>query len=183
MNAAKKMCMITAVGLFGLAAVFAVLGVTGGSLLKMTWFLIAGSLVFGGLICVATGYLIGGLGGDSKLLQTGMPGTAVIVSLQETGMVINYTNQVLNIGLRVQVGSGTPYDVTVRQAVPMIMLARCMPGATIGVKVDPNDRAKVVIDWSMVSGVTAVGTVGPQMAAPPPTAPQPAGVQYPNPPQ
>lgn len=171
--------MITAVGLFGLAAVFVVMAFAGGSLLMTSYFITAGSLAMGGLICIAIGFFIGSVGGDSKLLQTGMPGTATILSLQETGMVINYTYHVLNIGLRVQVGAGAPYDITVRQTVPMIMMARCTPGATVGVKVDPHDQSRLVIDWSMVPGINMAGPamVANSVVAPPAAGPAPAAHQ------
>lgn len=175
---AKKICTITGIGLFAGAALFGVLAFMGGSLLMTTYLMVAFSLGVTGAIVIATGFFIGNLGGDSKLLQTGMPGTAVVLSLQETGMVVNYTNQVLNIGLRVQVGNDSPYDISVRQMVPMIMLSRCTPGSTLGVKVDAHDKTKVAIDWSMVPGINMAGQ---GMVASPAPAPAPPGVTTPAP--
>jgi hypothetical protein len=176
--------------------VFIGLGFTGG-LLSLTYFIVGGSLVFTGIIWLMVGQMFGSLFGSSKLLQTGLPASAVVTSLQETGTVINYTNQVLHVGLRVTVGSGTPYDVVVKQAIPMMMMARIQPGATVGVRVDPHDQAKVVVDFSMVPGVNmnvapAPGTATPssayaqpqQYAAPAPApAPQPGYPQAQQPPQ
>src|SRR5262245_18147823 len=100
----KKICLITGFGLMALAALFVVLGVSGGPLLATSYYITAACLVFGALFVIGMGFMFGGLGGSSKLLQTGMPGTAVVLSLQDTGMVVNMTNQVLVIGLRVTVG-------------------------------------------------------------------------------
>jgi hypothetical protein len=180
MGYARKICYITAVGLVGLAALFVVMGL-GNSLLMTSYLITAGGLVTGALICVAVGVFIGNLGGDSKLLQTGTPGMAVVTSVAETGMVINYSYHVLNIGLRVQVGAGTPYDVVVRQTVPIIMMARVQPGATLGVKVDPTDQTKVVIDFSMVPGVNMPGVAVPGSPGPVPGA-SPSGSYTPPPP-
>ena len=171
--------------------VFIGLGFTGG-LLSTTYFIVGASLIFTGLIWLMVGQMFGSLFGNSKLLQTGLPASAVVTSLQETGTVINYTNQVLHVGLRVQVGSGTPYDVVVKQAIPMMMMARIQPGATVGVRVDPHDQAKVVIDFSMVPGVNmnvapapgpatpATAYAQPQQYSAPPPAPAPQPQQPPQ---
>jgi len=176
----KKICMITGTGFFIGAAVCGVLAFAAGSLMMITYITLAVSFAIAGAVTMATGMFIGNIGGDTKLLQTGTPATAVIMSVQETGMVVNYTNQVLNLGLRVQVGSEPPYDVIVKQMVPMLFIARCMPGSTVGVRVDPQNREKVMVDFSVMPGVapTAQAFTPPPAPAPPgvvtpPTAPQP----------
>jgi hypothetical protein len=163
--------------IFGVAGLACIgLGFTGG-LMSLTFFIIGGSLLFTAAIWLMVGSMVGSLFGSSKLLQTGLPASAVVTSLRETGMVINNTNQVLHVGLRVQVGTGTPYDVVVKQAVPMMMMARIQPGATVGVRVDPADQANLVIDWSLVPGVNMQPAATGYASTPPAAYAQPQGQQ------
>ncbi len=85
--------------------------------------------------------------GDKATLQNGVPGTALVMSLTPTGTVINNMYYVCNIGLRVQRPAQAAYDVVIKQSVPITAMARVNPGSQIGVKVDPTDATKVVIDW------------------------------------
>ena len=91
--------------------------------------------------------MVKGSMGDKATLQNGVPASAVVMSLAPTGTVINNLYYVCNIGLRVQGPAQAPYDVIIKQSVPITAMARVNPGATIGVKVDPVDQTKVVIDW------------------------------------
>jgi hypothetical protein len=153
------------VGIFVVSGlVFIGLGFTGG-LLSLTYFIVGGSLLFTALIWLMVGQMFG----PSKLLTTGLPATGVVTGLRETGTVINNTNQVLHVGLRVQVGNGAPYDVVVKQAIPMMLMSRIQPGATVGVRVDPHDQTKAAIDFSMVPGVN-MGAAPTAYTATPPSA-------------
>ena len=91
--------------------------------------------------------MISGSMGDKATLQNGVPASAVVMSLAPTGTVINDMYYVCNIGLRVQPPAQAAFDVIIKQSVPITAMARVNPGATIGVKVDPTDQTKVVIDW------------------------------------
>ncbi len=134
------------------------------------------------LVVVVMRFVSGSLG-DSKTLESGVPGTATVMSLEPTGMVINDLNYVCRIGLRVQLPAQPTYDVMIQQSVPVTAMARVGPGASVAVKVDPTDRTKAVIDWSApvpqqmmspaigdpsaaevaaaVAGAAASGTLGP----------------------
>lgn len=91
--------------------------------------------------------MVSGSMGDKATLQNGVPASALVMSLAPTGTVINDMYYVCNIGLRVQMPAQAPYDVMIKQSVPVTAMARVNPGANIGVKVDPTDQTKVVIDW------------------------------------
>ena len=99
-----------------------------------------------GVIVVVLRVVKGSMG-DTTTLQNGVPASALVMSLAPTGTVINNMYYVCNIGLRVQGPAQAPYDVIIKQSVPITAMARVNPGATIGVKVDPIDQSKVVIDW------------------------------------
>jgi len=105
------------------------------------------SLVFTvGIIAVVFKTISGSMG-DKATLQNGVPGSATVMSLTPTGTVINEMYYVCNIGLRVQLPAQAPFDVIIKQSVPITAMARVSPGMAIGVKVDPTDQTKVVIDW------------------------------------
>jgi len=105
------------------------------------------SLVFTLGIIVVVFRMVSGSMGDKATLQNGVPGSAIVMSLAPTGTVINDLYYVCSIGLRVQRPAQAPYDVMIKQSVPITAMARVNPGCTIGVKVDPTDQTKVVIDW------------------------------------
>jgi hypothetical protein len=112
------------------------------------------SLVFTVAIIAVVFKTISGSMGDKATLQNGVPGSATVMSLTPTGTVINEMYYVCNIGLRVQLPAQAPYDVIIKQSVPITAMARVSPGMAIGVKVDPADQTKVVIDWQLP--VTAI---------------------------
>ena len=105
------------------------------------------SLVFSLGIIIVVFKMVSGSMGDKTTLQNGVPASAVVMSLSPTGTVINNMYYVCNIGLRVQLPAQPAYDVIIKQSVPITAMARVNPGATIGVKVDPAEQTKVVIDW------------------------------------
>ncbi len=109
--------------------------------------ILIGSLVFTIVVVVFAFKFISGSMGDKQTLQNGVPGSATVMSLAPTGTVINDMYYVCNIGLRVQLPAQAPYDVMIKQSVPITAMARVNPGGSIGVKVDPTDQTKVVIDW------------------------------------
>jgi len=106
------------------------------------------SALFSIVLIVVVMKFISGSMGDKKTLESGVPGTATVMSIEPTGTVINDMYYVCRIGLRVQLPAQPTYDVMIQQSVPITAMARVNPGSTIGVKVDPVDNTKAVIDWS-----------------------------------
>jgi hypothetical protein len=116
-------------------------------------------LGIGGLACVLVGVvLLAGslrpgviLGIDDPLLSAGIPATAVIRAVRETGITMQYGMYiVLKFDLDVAQKAGPPYPVTVKSTVPRISLGMVGPGKTVAVRVDPSDRDHVFIDWRSV---------------------------------
>ncbi|MEZ5144713.1 MAG: hypothetical protein R2726_19690 [Acidimicrobiales bacterium] len=143
----KKVGLATAVGLGVLGLVFIVAGLA-VPILRFGFLLTGGLLLVFAVFSFFIGKVTGDLAGEG-LLADGVPASAIVTAVAETGTVINYTNAVLAIGLRVQPGdSPQPYDITIKQAVPITAMARVQPGAAVVVRVDPKDRTKAVIDWS-----------------------------------
>jgi hypothetical protein len=81
-----------------------------------------------------------------QILQTGIPGTATITGLTQTGVYVNENPQIA-MNLLVQLPGEVPYAANVRQVVPLMLLGRLSSGAPLSVRVDQMDRSKVEIDW------------------------------------
>jgi hypothetical protein len=113
----------------------------------LTVAILVGTLVFTVVIIVVVFKFAAGTMGDKKTLQSGVPGSAMVMSLEPTGTIINDMYYVCRIGLRVQLPAQPSYDVMIQQSVPITAMARVNPGSSVGVKVDPTDNTKVVIDW------------------------------------
>jgi hypothetical protein len=92
--------------------------------------------------------------GTTGSIKGGVPSDAVIQGISETGMTISSPSigpeaPVYKLDLLVTPpGGGTPYPVSDTHAIPRIFVPMTMPGARIGVLVDPVDPMKVVPDWS-----------------------------------
>jgi len=86
--------------------------------------------------------------GDERLLEHGLPAQATLTAVNPTGWRYNRTYPIVRFGLRVQ-HAGGPQPAEIRQVVEPDLLPRLVPGAVVGVRVDPADPARVVIDWRM----------------------------------
>jgi hypothetical protein len=113
----------------------------------------SGMALTGGILgVVGIGLLIFGIASLRKasatrrIDETGLAGTAQIVGLTQTGMYLN-NNPQIGMQLMVSVPGRNPYQVEVRQFVPLMLLGSISVGGTLPVKVDQQDPSKVVIDW------------------------------------
>jgi hypothetical protein len=87
------------------------------------------------------------------------PGTAVVVAVTDTGMLVN-SDPVVMLDLSVTVDGGDAYAVRIRQIVGKLHVARLQPGATLPVVVDAQDPYQVTIQWTETSGVSSTGLAG-----------------------
>ena len=78
---------------------------------------------------------------------TGVDATATIVAVRQGQAMVNF-QPTIEVDLTVLPEGGPPYPVTVKQVIPQIHLAQAQPGASVHVKVDPNNPASVWIDWT-----------------------------------
>jgi hypothetical protein len=110
-------------------------------------------------------------GGAMGSIKNGLPAEAVIQSVGETGMTISSPGvgpeaAVYKLGLLVTPpGGGTPYATETTHAVPRIFMPMMLPGARIGVLVDPTDPQKVVPDWRRVGSAAAAAGGATQVAS------------------
>ena len=96
----------------------------------LTILIIVGSGVFSIGIMFFVFKMVSGSMGDKETLQNGVPGSATVMSLEPTGTVINDMYYVCNIGLRVQLPAQAPYDVMIKQSVPVgeMLMTVAVPG-------------------------------------------------------
>ena len=94
-------------------------------------------------------------GGKSGLLANGLDGKGVIVAHGVPARGAQWFN--MDIDMEVHVGSKAPYRVNNQYMVPNG--ATLGPGVELPIKVDPNDPAKIAIDWDSAGRAPARGEV------------------------
>jgi len=94
-----------------------------------------------GLMFAAMGLMFGAplLGGlmNRKILRTGKPATALIVSVGDTGTYIN-NRPLVHFTMEVQRDDGSPFQAETEKILGYSQLARFQPGATVNVRYDPD---------------------------------------------
>lgn len=91
-----------------------------------------------------------GMSARAKLRAVGRPGRATVLSLggPSGGGTVTVNDQpLLSLTLEVDDGFSSPYVVAFETVVPRYAVAHIQPGETVPVKVDPNDRQRVAVDW------------------------------------
>ncbi|MFL7792071.1 MAG: hypothetical protein AB8I69_08030 [Anaerolineae bacterium] len=112
-------------------------------------------LVCGSLL-VTTGITIGitwlairlvrkAMGPDRSILQNGIAAKAQILSVQQTGVMVNYQPQIAFL-LEVYPPGDAPYQVQTKAVIPMVNIPQFQPGTEVPVKIHPTDPTKVVLD-------------------------------------
>ncbi len=92
----------------------------------------------------------------SRLQKTGLPGTARILEVKDTGITINNNPQV-KLKLEVKTSFGQKYTTESRVLVSRINPNAYSPGMEIPVKIDPKNEMNVVIDFSGIQALTTAG--------------------------
>jgi len=107
---------------------------------------------------------------ERKLFEGGTRATAMIESVETTGLVVNNVNQQIVLRLRVQPRGEAEFPYERKMLVPFHGMPRS--GDTIQVAYDPTDRTKVALetDWrSDTAGgrllITSSGAVSPAAAS------------------
>ena len=79
-----------------------------------------------------------------RLMATGRQGTATVTALRDTGVTINENPQI-ELDLDVTVEGMPTYPVTHRQVISRLAIAGFQPGATVPVRVDPQQPRSLII--------------------------------------
>ncbi|MCU0373041.1 MAG: DUF3592 domain-containing protein [Ignavibacteria bacterium] len=78
----------------------------------------------------------------SNLMQTGLPATAEVLGIADTGALINY-NPVVKLKLKVTPQYGVPFDADIETMVSKIAVPRV--GDTINVKYNPANQNEMIV--------------------------------------
>jgi len=104
------------------------------------------------------------MGFNARLLARGIPGTARVLEVRDTGVTINRVNAVLEARLEVTVPGRAPYEARAEVMLGRMSWGALQPGMTVAVKVDPRNPAHVAIDLGQSGGDPAlVQRLGGQM--------------------
>lgn len=103
--------------------------------------------VFGGMFYLFYRLFFKPMLNASRLQKTGIPGTARIVEVRDTGVTINNNPQVKLI-VEVKNSFGQRYNATIRTLVSRINPFAYQPGMEVPVKIDPKNEQNVVLDYS-----------------------------------
>jgi hypothetical protein len=85
----------------------------------------------------------------AALLLDGIPGSATVLSVEQTGVYINQQPQV-RLRMRVEAPGVEPYEVERSEVVPIMALG-AISGGQLSVAIDPEDPDNVAVDWSTVA--------------------------------
>ena len=80
-----------------------------------------------------------------KLNQSGVPGTATINSVTESGEGSDPVNKAYDIAVSVELEDGQSYDTTVHQYLTQDAVNAYQPGKKFQIKADPDDTSKVML--------------------------------------
>jgi hypothetical protein len=174
---AAKWLWITAIFELVLAAVFLVIGLM-VPILRGGFTLTAGILGVVGLGLMVWARSWSKKAAEVNRLKTqGVPGEASIMGMRQTGVYLNEQPQI-ELQLQVQTQMHGPYQVTVREYVPLMLLGTLSSGRPLPVKVDPANPNNLVIEWEnamsmpMGAGIPMGGMrvdqAGQMPVAPPP---------------
>ncbi len=141
-------------GIVGLAVGIIAVIATGGSTGIYTG--IGMLILFGGMFYLLYRLIFKPMINANRLQKTGLPGTARILEVKDTGVTINNSPQVKLI-LEVKNNFGQKYTTQCRVLVSRINPNAYMPGMELPLKIDPKNEMNVVIDFSGGQAVTAGG--------------------------
>lgn len=121
-------------------------GLTKGNWPAMAIFPWAIPLIITGVVFVLVARYMGRLD-MGETLANGVPATARILSVQDTGVTINNLNMVVKVKLLVTVEGATAYEAETSAVLSgRTSWGALQPGMTVPVKVDPKDPNRVAID-------------------------------------
>ncbi len=82
------------------------------------------------------------LGQDRSVIENGIPARAKILSVRQTGLMLNHQPQV-EFQLEVHPPSGMPYQAQVKAVIGLVSIPQFQPGIELPVNIHPTDLTKV----------------------------------------
>jgi hypothetical protein len=110
-------------------------------------------------------FLVRKISGTTAPVKNGVSSDALIESISDTGMTISSPSAgpeapVYKLGLQVTPigGAGAPYSVEIKEAIPRLFIPMVLPGARLGVFIDPADPNHVSPDFSRIGAGAGANT-------------------------
>ncbi|MEO0185813.1 MAG: hypothetical protein ABIL22_07170 [candidate division WOR-3 bacterium] len=120
---------------------------TGDGYPLRTFFLLMGGFYIVLIVALAGGILLWKRGQEKRLewfKKFGVPGTAEIISVEQTGVYINNLPQV-RLKLSVTTGMIAPYTLIIKKVFNFIEIGKLIPGAKLQVLVDPRKPKNILL--------------------------------------
>jgi hypothetical protein len=131
-------------GIIGLLVGVGAVVATGGK--SGIWMGLGMLVIFGGMFYLFYRLFFKPMINANRLQKTGLPGTARILEVKDTGVTINNNPQV-KLMLEVKNSFGQKYNAQCRVLVSRINPNAFMPGMDVPVLIDPKNEQNVVIDF------------------------------------
>lgn len=136
-----------------------------GASVLMTLLILVCSGVFTLAIVGGVGFLIyktfgstfKSMAGNNALLKTGVSATATILSVEDTGVTMNYSPQA-RLTLQVTPAGRPPFQAVATAFVGRMQIGMIVPGASVMVRYDPSDISKVAIESIGAPGMSGMGS-------------------------
>jgi hypothetical protein len=109
------------------------------------------------------GWLMRKMTGVTGPIKGGVPSSAIIEGITDTGVTTSGMGAgpeapEYKFDLQVTpIGGGAPYPVQTKALVPRLFIPMVVPGATVGVMIDPANPQKVSMDFSRMGGASPAG--------------------------
>ncbi len=132
-------------GIIGLLVGVGAVVTTGGK--SGIWMGLGMLVFFGGMFYLFYRIFFKPMINANRLQKTGLPGTARILEVKDTGVTINNNPQV-KLMMELKNSFGQKYNTQCRVLVSRINPNAFMPGMEVPVKIDPKNEQNVVIDFS-----------------------------------
>lgn len=83
----------------------------------------------------------------ANIATSGADATAMITGVAQTGAMVNF-QPTLQIDMTVMPDGLPPYPATVTQVVEQVFLPKAVAGASVPIKVDPENPGSIWINWA-----------------------------------
>jgi hypothetical protein len=98
---------------------------------------------FAGMVGQATA-MVDGFAAKEQLAQTGIPAMGRLISVQQTGRLVNYNPEIQAV-VEVHHPQLGPYQTQTTAIVPQIAIPRAQPGAQVQVRVSPQNQHEIAL--------------------------------------
>lgn len=104
-----------------------------------------------------------------RIKMQGVAGSATILGMRQTGVTLNEQPQI-ELRLQITTQMQGPYEVSIKEYVPLMLLGTLSSGRPLPVKVDPANPERVIIEWESAGSMPMAGVPagGMPVAAPGP---------------